>query len=341
MAKNITEQTTKKSTYQKINSVKSITIKLAERFHSAGSTMILAMVLLVMVILFSSTSPYFLNFKNAMDIGRSIAIIGIAAIGETVVIISGGLDLSIASTMAAAGLLTARLLRSGVPIPSTILIVLVLGSIIGLINGILITRLRINSFITTLATMSIIRGVGYIFSGGLSELIASQAFRNLGRGYIPIIKIPIPVVLLIFVCFLGYMLLRYTKFGRYVYAIGGNETAVRLAGVDVDRWKLVIYMFCSTMCAFAGIVMAATAGSSFPNAAIGREMDIIAGVILGGTSLFGGEGTILGTFMGVMVLGTLTNGMILLNISSYWQQVVKGIILLLAVLIDAWRVRRH
>jgi ribose/xylose/arabinose/galactoside ABC-type transport system permease subunit len=307
---------------------------------SISSNVILGFVLILLIILFSNTSAYFLTFKNWMDIGRSIAIIGIAGLGETVCIVSGGLDLSIAATMAAAGLLAARLLRLGVPALPTVLIVLMFGAIVGTINGFLISKLKINSFITTLAMMSIIRGVGYIFSEGKSELIPNETFRSIGRGYLPLTQIPIPVLLFLLVGFFSYLLLSRTEFGRYVYAIGGNETATRLAGIDVDRWKILVYIYCATLCAFAGIVLSATAGSSFPNAALGREMDVIAGVILGGTSLYGGEGTILGTVMGVLILGTLSNGMILMNIDAYWQQVVKGVILLLAVLIDVWRRRK-
>jgi ribose transport system permease protein len=291
--------------------------------------------LISMLAFFASQSPYFLTMNNLLNIARSASVNGIVAAGETMVLISGGLDLSISSVMAGAGMITAALIKVDIPTGWAILAGISLGVFVGYVNGAIITKLRINPLITTLATMAIVRGAAYVLSGGLSLGIADDAFRAMGRG--KTFGIPTPAILLVFIYIFAVLLLNYTQFGRYVYAIGGNANACRLCGLNVDRWRLINYTLCGAGAAFGGLVLAATAGTALPIAAQGSELDIIAAVILGGTSLAGGEGNMLGTLLGMVLLSTLTNGLTMINVPIYWHQIIRGFILLIAVMIDAIR----
>jgi ribose transport system permease protein len=294
-----------------------------------------------MIVLFSILSPHFLQLDNIMNIVRSVSISGIVAIGTTIVLISGGIDLSIAAVMALTGLAAAGVLRAEqLPIIPAIvmgfLAALAAGSFIGLINGMIVTKMRINPLITTLAMAMIVRGLAYVGTGGYTLTVPMQEFTVIGRGRLFDV-VPYAAILLILTMILAYVFLKRTLAGRYVYSIGGNPVACRLAGINVDRWRVIFYVLGGLFAGFGGFLFSSLIGAAMGNAAVGAELNIIAAVILGGASLTGGEGSVTGTLLGVLILGTLTNGLIMLNVSSFWQMVAQGLVLLIAVLIDALR----
>jgi ribose transport system permease protein len=276
------------------------------------NTIGLLVTLLAMGALFSVLSPYFFAVNNFLNIGRAVAIRGIVAVGLTMVMISGGLDLSIAAVMAASGMLTATLLKAGQPDLVAVLGAVASAALMGAINAFFIIKVRINPIIATLASLSIMRGAGYLYSGGIAISIGADRFKYLGRGYL--LGIPVPLILWAVVCLVAFLALRFTRFGQYAYAIGGNDTACRVAGVNVDRWRLALYVSCSALAGLAGVVLTSLSGTATPTAALGAELDIIAAVILGGISLAGGRGSILGTVLGMLILGTMANGMTLTNV---------------------------
>ncbi|QJD82103.1 ABC transporter permease [Cohnella herbarum] len=285
---------------------------------------------IIIVVFFSLKSPYFLTVNNFLNIGLATSILGIIAVAMTFVIISGGIDLSIGSIVALTGVITAQVYESSGSLPLAIISGLCIGVVMGLLNGFLITYLKINPLITTLGTMSIGRGLAFVMSGGSTSSMAD--FKYLGRGYL--LGIPFPLILMIIIFIIAYFVLKHTIFGRTVYAIGGNEVASRLAAIPVRRNQMLIYLICGLAAALGGLILTSQLGAGAPQAATGIEMSVIAAVILGGCSLAGGRGTIIGTLLGVIILGTVNNGLVLLNVSSYWQEVARGFVLLAAVAID-------
>ncbi|MFI5016404.1 MAG: ABC transporter permease [Dongiales bacterium] len=312
--------------------------RLARRLRGGQDTSLglLAMLILLGVIL-SMVSPYFLTTTNLLNIGRGIAIVGIVAVGETIVIIAGGFDLSVGSTMAAAGMTAGWLVTQGVPLPLAFAVAILIGIVVGFANGTIISYARINPLIATLATLAIVRGVSYVISGGRELIISDPAFLTFGVGRL--LGIPYIVLMLVatFLVF-GWAMPR-TLFGRYAYAIGSSAKAAQRAGVPVARWRIAYYVTCGALSALAGLVFVARTGNAQPSAALGIELDVITAVILGGTSLNGGRGRLTGTFIGLVLLGMVNNGLILVGVPAFWQQVVKGAILLTAVLYD--ELRRH
>jgi ribose transport system permease protein len=250
------------------------------------------------------------------------------------VILLGGIDLSVGSILALSSVLTATLLRAGVdPMLSTLLGILA-GAAMGLVNGLVISKGKVAPFIATLATMTILRGLALVFSNG-SPITGfdSEFFSMLGGGYVAgLVPVPVVWMLLLFAGF--WFLLKKTVFGRHLYATGGNEEAARLSGVKVDRVKLWVYTASGAMSAMAGVVLTSRLNSAQPTAGTGYELDAIAAVVLGGTSLSGGRGWIFGTLIGALLIGVLNNGLNLLGVSSFYQQVIKGAVILLAVLLD-------
>ena len=298
--------------------------------------------LLALVLLFvglSITSPYFFDATNILNILKAISIVGIATVGETIVIISGGFDLSIGSVMAASAMLSAWLVSMGLPVYLAFPASIGLGILIGLVNGSVISYARINPLITTLATLSIVRGISYVLSGGKDIIVHDPTWLAIGTGTflgIPYLVIVLAATFLVF----GLMMPR-TLFGRYAYAIGSNARAARLAGVAVDHWRLAFYITCGALAALSGLMVVARTGYAQPGANVGVELDVITAVILGGTSLSGGRGTLAGTLVGLLLLGVINNGLTLLGVQAYWQLVVKGCILLAAVLYDELRRTRR
>ena len=295
--------------------------------------------LVVEIVVFSIKPPYFLDADNFQNIGRARTIVGIAAIGQTIVIIAGGFDLSVGSVMAAAGMTSAYLVSSGAAAPVGIGAALLLGACVGLVNGAVVSFLRINPLIATLATLAIVRGLAFVVSGGEAEVVSDATYLAIGTDAILGIPIVVVVLLALFLA-VGFLMPR-TRFGRYTYAIGSNARAARLAGVAVGRWRLVFYGLSGVLAAVAGCITVARTGQAEPSANLGAELDVITAVILGGTSLNGGRGRLFGTFLGLAVLAVLNNGLILVGVESYWQQVVKGVVLLLAVSWDELRRTRR
>lgn len=314
--------------------------RLRTRFQTRGAASINPGLLVALALIFvalSISTPYFFTPDNLLNIAKAVTVVGIASAGESIVIISGGFDLSVGSTMAAAGMLAAWLLESGAPIPLAFVTAIGLGVLIGVVNGTIISYFRINPLITTLGTLAIVRGLAFVISGGREIVISDPAWLELGTGVWLGIPIIVVFALTTFVV-IGWSMPR-TPFGRYVYAIGSNIRAARLAGIAVDRWRLVFYIVCGATAALSGLVLTARTGSARPSAAVGFELDVITAVILGGASLSGGRGTVWGTLVGLVLIGVINNGLTLAQVPAFWQQVVKGVILLSAVLYD--ELRRH
>jgi len=290
----------------------------------------LLVALILELIIFASLSPYFFSSTNFSNIGRAMVIIGIGSIGATIVIISGGFDLSVGSVMAASGMLAAFVINQGQSNLVGVVLALMLGCGIGLLNGFVIGYLRINPLIATLAMLSIVRGLAYIISGGDAVIVSNSSFLAIGTDSIFGIPITVWIFVTLFLS-VGFLMPR-THFGRYVYAIGSNSRAARLAGIFVNRWTLVFYAFSGTTAALAGYVTVARTGQAEPSANIGAELDMITAVILGGASLSGGKGRLVGTFLAIVVLAILANGLILIGVPSYWQLPVKGCVLMGAII---------
>ena len=284
----------------------------------------------------SLASPYFFEMKNAMNIGLFAAIKGISATAMTIVILSGGIDLSVGSIMGLSGMVVAIVATYTDNVFVIVASGLAAGIACGLVNGLIVTKGKINSFITTISTLLIFRGIAYITMDGGAVIISNDALKWFGRGYVFKI-IPVPLVLML-ICFIiiGFILEK-TEFGRNVYSVGGNTTASFLSGIRVDRTIFMVYVISGFMAGFAGLLIAAQSGAGLPQAADGWQMDIIAAVILGGASLTGGKGNLIGTLLGILLLQTLSNGMTLLNIPSFWQMVAKGGVLIFAVVMDVAR----
>lgn len=284
-------------------------------------------------VVLSFLSPAFLTAQNGINVLRQISINAILAIGVTFVILTGGIDLSLGSVLALTGVLAATFAHPEtypliVPIAAGILG----GVLIGLLNGLLITRFRVAPFIVTLGMMTIARGGALIVSKGRPVSNLSASFNFIGSG--SVLGIPVPIVILAGVFAVSYFILSRTIFGRYVYAVGGNEEAARASGINTHKIKIAAYSICAGLAGLAGIIQASRITTGQPNAGISYELDAIAAVVIGGTSLTGGLGRVTGTLLGALLIGTLNNGLDLLNVSSYYQQVVKGLIIIGAVILD-------
>lgn len=300
--------------------------------HGGANVVCLGLVaaLLIEIVFFSIRSPYFLDGTNIANIGRTMTIIGIVAVGQTIVIIAGGFDLSVGSVMGASGMIAAYTVNHGAGTWAALASAIALGAVVGLVNGFVVANLRINPLITTLATLSVIRGLAYVISGGEAIVVSDKTL--LGIGTDSLLGVPI-VVLCLVGLFLGVgSLMPRTRFGRYTYAIGSSARGAQLAGIRVNRWLLLFYVLSAALAGVAGFITVARTGQAQPASNIGAELDVITAVILGGASLSGGRGRLLGTFLALAVLAVLANGMILIGVESYWQLVVKGGVLLAAVI---------
>jgi ribose transport system permease protein len=284
----------------------------------------------------------FLTSNNLFNVGRSFSWIAIAAFGESMVIIIGGIDLSVGAVMALAGLITAIGLQANIPVPWAILAGFLTGGLVGLVNGTLVGRVRLSSFIVTLGTMSIARGVTFGLTGGWPVRSLSESYRFLGQGDLVLGPwlIPIPVIFTIVVAVLVAFLLNNSVLGRYIYTLGNSERALHFAGVNLTRIKVLVYTFCGLLTALGGVLMTARLGVAAPTAALGYELDIIAAAVIGGTSLFGGEGSIWGVLLGAAFMQVLRNGLVLLGFPAYWQSATIGAMILVALLLDYWRRQR-
>lgn len=302
--------------------------------HNLG----IMLVLLLLVVLLSALSPVFLTPNNLLTVLKQISHNMCLALGMTLVIILGGIDLSVGALVAMIGTVTVGLIvNQGVPIFVGILMGLFLGIICGAINGGFVAFFKFPAFIVTLSMMNIARGVAYIYCGGKTTRIMDERFVKIGTGSLGLVPVPVIYMLVMIVIF--SILLNKTKFGTYIYAIGGNREAARLSGVPIKLTEIAVFTIAGFMASFAGIVLAARMYSGQPSVGDGHELNAIAACVLAGISMSGGVGRIGGTVMGVLVMGVINNGLNLLNVSTYWQYVAKGAIILIAVMVD-WMKQR-
>jgi len=290
----------------------------------------------LLIVVLSLKSPYFLSLNNFSNILVAVSTTGIIAVAMTLVIVAGGIDLSVGSVVALTGVTVAQLSHR-MPIGAAVGLGLGVGVGVGLFNGVAITRVGFNPLIATLGSLSIARGLSFVFSGGLTQSIDDESFGFLGRGFVRGVPFQVLVMAVLFV--VAAWVMKATVFGRSIYAIGGNPHASRLSGLPVRSLQMWVYLLSGLAAALGGVFLASQLGAGAPVAASGIELSVIAAVILGGTSLSGGKGTIAGTLLGVLILGTLNNGLTLLNVTSYYQEVARGVVLLLAVGLDQLRLR--
>lgn len=290
----------------------------------------LIIVLFVLIISLSIMSDRFLSLSNILNILTQVSINGVLATGMTFVILTGGIDLSVGSVLAIVGVVLATLKYEAF---LSLVIALIIGAVIGALNGTLISKFKIQPFIVTLSSMTVFRGITYIATNGSPVSGLPDSLQFLGAGMLFDI-VPIPVILLILTYIIGYIIMTNTKLGRYLFAIGDNEEATLNSGIDVTKYKTLAYTVSGMCAALSSVILTARLNSAQPNAGLSYELDAVAAVAIGGTSLSGGSGSLVGTFIGVLVLGIISNGLNLLNISAFYQQVIKGIIILVAVLID-------
>jgi ribose transport system permease protein len=319
----------------KQNSVKKYTRSLA-KFQSLIALFILCFVL-------SLLSDKFLTVDNAWNVMRQISVNVCIATGMTLVVLTAGIDLSVGSVLALSGAITAGLLRNGLEFPSANLFVgftilgavlagLLVGALMGVFNGWTITKFKVPPFVATLAVLTIARGLTMLWTKGFPISGLGESFSYIGTGWF--LGIPLPVWISGIIVLIAVLLTKKTRFGRYIYAIGGNENASRLSGININKIKIAVYTIAGGLAAIGGIIVTSRLDSAQPNAGITYELDAIAAVVIGGTSLSGGKGSIMGTVLGAIIIGVLNNGLVLLNVSPFWQQVVKGFVILLAVIID-------
>jgi ribose/xylose/arabinose/galactoside ABC-type transport system permease subunit len=291
--------------------------------------------LFLLVVFFSITSPHFLSTRNILNIGLYAAILGTVSCSMTFINVSGCIDLSVGSQIAVIGMITGKMLTDfNLDIALVIPLSLISGAFFGAFNGFFITVFKLNPFITTLASMQIMRGACYLINDGRSFVLADPVFQFIGRGRL-FGSIPVSLVIMLICYVIFFIISKYTVFGRTIYMVGGNPQASFLAGIKVMKIKAILYMLHGLMAGIGALLMSAQTGASLPQAAAEINMQALSAVILGGAGLAGGRGTILGTLIGVLVLCTLNNGMVMLNIPSFWQQVVIGSVLIISVSIDA------
>ena len=295
----------------------------------------IALALLVVVI--SIISPDFRTPDNFLSLLRQSSVNGLIAFGMTCVILTGGIDLSVGSVLALSTAVCAKMIVSGVPVGAAIILGLIMGAVLGLISGFFVTKGRLQPFIATLITMTVYRGLTMIYTNGkpISNLGDSSLLKLIGKGNI--LGIPVPVILLILIFAGFFILLNKTTFGRRIYATGSNANCAKLAGVNINKTKIIVYMISGVMAALSGMILLSRLGSAQPTLGTGYELDAIAAVALGGTSMNGGRGKIYGTFAGVLIIAVLNNGLNILGVSSYYQAVIKGLVILIAVLSDRKR----
>jgi ribose transport system permease protein len=300
-------------------------------------------ILLAMMAFLTVYTDTFLTSTNIFNILRAFSWIAISAFGECMVIITAGIDLSVGSVMALSGLASAMLLVAGVSVPMAVLGGLLTGLIVGMLNGLMITKGKLPPFIATLGTLLMARGLCYGLTGGWPVRELPQDFRNLGQYDIPIagVGVPLPLIFMLILGVIMSLFLTRTTWGYRIYAVGGNETATGLSGINTGRVKLMVYSLCGLLTAIGGILMTARLGVAAPTAAQGYELDVIAAAVVGGTSLAGGEGTILGVLIGAFIMQVLRNGLVLVGVSAYWLQAVQGFVIVLAIMLDQLRKRRR
>jgi ribose transport system permease protein len=314
--------------------LKSKTAKLFNKEWLIEQKSLIALILLIVVVAFMN--EYFFTLNNLLNILRQTSVIAIIAAGMTLVILTAGIDLSVGSVLALCGAFAASMISLEIPIFIAVPISLLGGALLGCATGGIIAKGKVQAFIATLVMMTLLRGVTMVYTDGrpisAGYTDVADNFAWFGTGYV--FGIPVPVWIMIAVFAAIWYLLNHTRFGRYVYALGGNESATRLSGINVDRVKIGVYAICGLLSALAGIIITSRLSSAQPTAGMGYELDAIAAVVVGGTSLAGGRGRITGTLIGALIIGVLNNALNLMDVSSYFQMIVKALVILLAVLVD-------
>ena len=300
-------------------------------FANLYSTYGVFFILVIEFLIFSLASKSFLTLGNILSVGRQMSFTGIAAIGMTLVMLTGGIDISVGSMLAMAGVLCAKLSADvGLPLWIAVVITLLIGALFGLINGAAVTRLHIPALIATLATQTILKGIAYLLTNAVPVKNLSATYKFLGQGYIFGV-IPVPLIITVALYVLAWWYLDKMYLGRRVYLSGGNEEAARLSGINT-KWTITgTYVFSGVFAAIAGVLMAARLGSGQPSVGSGFEMDVITATVLGGISVNGGKGKVVNVFVGACIMGVLANGMTMLNINQYLQWIINGLVLLFAV----------
>ncbi len=297
--------------------------------------------LLVVAAFLSLWTDTFLSVNNLSNVFRNFSWIAIAALGQSLVIIIGGIDLSVGATMALSGLITALCMQQGLPVPWAIAAGLLTGCLVGGINGLLVGRVRLPAFIVTLGMMSVVRGIAFGLVGGWPIRDLPRAFRDLGQYEIPVggLGVPLPVLFMLGTAILVSLLMNQTVVGRFIYTLSSGERALHISGVNVVGVKMLVYTLCGLLAALGGLLLTARLGVAVPTAATGYELDIIAAAVIGGTSLFGGVGSTFGVLLGAAVMQMLRNGLILLGFPAHWQTLAIGVAILAGILFDYWRRR--
>ncbi len=303
----------------------------------------------LMVLALSLASDKFCTVDNGLNVLRQICANLCLSVGMTIIILSGGIDLSVGAVLAFAGAVAAGLLKNGVAVPGTDLFIefttsgailagIGVGTALGWFNGFVITRFKLPPFVATLGMLSIARGLTMLWTGGFPITRLGDGFGYMGSGHL--FGIPMPVWISAALVAVFMVIMKRTRFGRHVYAVGGNERAATLSGLNVNRIKLLVYTLGGALAGVAGLLVTARLDSATPNAGLSYELDSIAAVVIGGTSLNGGRGTIMGTVLGCLIIGVLNNGLVLLEVSPFWQQVIKGLVILIAVAVDKMGVKK-
>lgn len=294
--------------------------------------------LIFITVVISVYNPVFLSAENLINVLRSSSFIFIIGIAMTYVLIAGDFDLSVGPTLALGGILSAMAVTAGIPLPISILLGVLIGAAIGVLNGLLVVKFNIPALIVTLGTMYIGRGLVLIITKGAPIYPLPDDFNNIGQG--EQFSIPNVVIIAVVLAVIANIILNNTKYGRSVYAVGGNRETARLSGINTDKIKISVYILTGAASALSGVLMAGRLGSAQPSAGTGYELMVIAAVIIGGTSLFGGSGTIAGTAIGALLMSVISNGMVLMKVSAYWQNLIVGVIIILAVGLDQYRRKR-
>jgi inositol transport system permease protein len=301
------------------------------------------LIFIVMIVVASLLSPAFVSSTNLINIVRQMSVVGLIALGVTGIIVSAGIDLSSGSVVGLTAVVAASLAQSpdaatfypGLHLPLVVPVAAacLVGALVGLINGTLVAKTRIPPFIATLGTFTAIRGAANLYTSGRPISDLTDDYDFIGQG--DVLGVPVPIIILVVMAVVTHILYAHTKFGKYIYAIGGNEQAARVSGIDAARYKMLIYVYASFLAGLAGVVVSSRIGSGQPGLGVGYELDAIAATVIGGTSLSaGGIGTVAGTIVGALIIGVLNNTLDLMNVSAFWQQIVKGCIIVGAVILD-------
>lgn len=290
-------------------------------------------IFLLLMIVASFVSDAFLTIPNLLNVLRQVSIVAIVSVGMTLVILTAGIDLSVGSVLAFAGAIAAGVISAGMSWPLAILFSIIVGTLLGAMNGLIIAKGKVPAFIGTLALMVIARGMTLVFTQGKPIVISDPGFRYIGSG--KILGIPFPVILMLLIFAIMYWVLKNTTFGRYIYAVGGNEEAAKLAGIAVDKLKIAVYALTGLFASISALIYTSRLMSAQPNAGNMMELDAIAAVIIGGTRLTGGKGGVIGTLIGALIMGVLDNILNLANVSPFFQDIAKGLVILAAVLLDS------